>query len=349
MQHFKHSIIPLALCAIGSTALAQSGPSNITSGNDAVQMSISGRVDLGMFNKHVASATSNTSNANNESVDGDSTGRIKFSGTSTINEDINSFFDLEMRATMDNGTQDGVLFKDKAWVGLASKKYGALRLGRMSGPLTDVVVAGRYEAFGGDSYASNGTRQAGATDKWNNAVNLQSPSMGGVVVGLSHKKGEDNAENFRNGTGAYISYTGDLLGLAFGIQEEGESLTSDKQTTGFGANYKIGTATIMATWARTTRLNAADDGSRTVFTTGFKLPYGPGEVRVSYKNEDQNMAVSSDVDSEGWGVGYFWPLNKSTSINVSVRNDILKNYNANGSDKNTVQGTGYGVGLRMVF
>jgi len=40
---------------------------------------------------------------------------------------------IEMRFNADNGAQNdsAALFKDKAWVGLTSKKYGDLKLGRL--------------------------------------------------------------------------------------------------------------------------------------------------------------------------------------------------------------------------
>ncbi|MBT0571173.1 porin [Curvibacter sp. CHRR-16] len=353
MQHFKHSLIPLALCAVATAANAQS---NITTGNDAVQMSISGRIDLEMLNKYSLSTTNNTTGTQ-EAIDDGSTGRIKFSGTSKISDDLNSFFDLELRAKFDSGTQDDstALFKDKAWVGLNSVKYGTMRMGRMSGPLNDIVVAGRYEAFGGDSYASMGSRQASATDKWNNAFNYQTPVFDGFAAGFTFRKGESaTAANSAGFYGTYANPAGTGLGLSVGWQQEQDSVyttaMNDMETAGLGINYKFSNnVTIMSTWARTSRLGQNDNLSNTTFTAGAKVPYGPGEIRVSYENIDMSGAFSTEVDKELVSIGYHWPLNKSTSVNFSLKNEKNKNFNSDGSDKNTVQGTGYGVGLRMAF
>nr|CBA27038.1 hypothetical protein Csp_A00280 [Curvibacter putative symbiont of Hydra magnipapillata] len=166
-------------------------------------LKISGRLDVGLKSAIPSDLSKETTAS--EAVDEGSNARLNFSGSSDIDADLSSYFMIEMRFNADNGAQNdsAALFKDKAWVGLTSKKYGDLKLGRLHSPQYGVSTAGRYEAFSGDSYASMGTRGALAANQWNNAVYYTTPTTSGFNAGLTFSKGEKAAAN---GIGAHVAY-----------------------------------------------------------------------------------------------------------------------------------------------
>ena len=348
MKHLKVMLLPIALAAVSMTAMAQSN------------VKISGRVDLG-FGNVPSDLTKGTTKQSK--VDDSSTGRLNFSGVEQISADLSAFFALEMRFKADTGAQDdaNALFKDKAWVGLNSKQFGEVKLGRMSSPLDAVVIAGRYEAFGGDSYASMGSRGAAIAAKWNNAIYYTTPTYSGFNAGVAAQTSETyygSTATRASGQGFHIQYANGPFSTAFGYQKEQDTkYTTDgngMSTIGFGANYDFGVATLMTTYARSTDLGLYDGGKETVFTIGARIPMGPGQLRTSYRKiDDTNIASAtssaSDKDSTKYSVGYHYPLSKQTSINLSLAHEQKKTYNANGSIKTDYSGTGWEVALRKSF
>ncbi len=363
MQHFKSTLVPLALSTLVSAAFAQTAapapaappaaePIAVTS---SIPLKISGRVDIGL--KSAIPSDLSTGTNSSESVDEGSNARLNFSGSSNINADLSSFFMLEMRFSADTGATGSTdpLFKDKAWVGLASKKYGEVKLGRLHSPQYGVSTAGRYEAFVGDSYASNGTRGALAANQWNNAVYYTTPTAKGVNAGLIFSKGEKTAAN---GIGAHLAYTDGPASAAISVQQEQDKWDTTTQKTmdtlAMGAYYDFGIVRIGGTYARSSKANITSSGSQAVTTLGARVPYGPGEFRVSYRMIDETAKTSAadaskDVDSNRLGLGYAWLLDATTGVHFSLVRDTQIRFNANGSERRSDTGEGMEISLRKTF
>ena len=87
---------------------------------------------------------------------------------------------------------------------------------------------------------------------------------------------------------------------------------------------------------------------------GARIPAGPGEVRVSWRDtQDDNLNAandrSKDVDIRHLGLGYHHPLSKRTSVNATVSHDQRKTYSASGALLTDRSGPGFEVGLRVAF
>lgn len=361
MSPSKLILAPLALSALISNAFAQTAapvatpaavPVAVTS---TIPLKISGRVDVGLRSAIPSDLSKETTSS--EAVDEGSNARLNFSGSSSINDDLSSFFMLEMRFFADTGATASTdpLFKDKAWVGLASKKYGEVKLGRLHSPQYGVSTAGRYEAFVGDSYASNGTRGALAANQWNNAVYYTSPTANGFNAGLTFSKGEKTAAN---GIGAHLAYNDGPASAALGLQQEQDKWDTTTQKTmdtiSMGAYYDFGIVRVGATYARSSNANITGTGSQAVTTFGVRIPYGPGEIRASLRTIDESSRksatdASSDQDSLRIGLGYAWMLDATTGVHFSLVRDNQKRFNANGSEKSNLTGEGAEVSLRKTF
>lgn len=342
MKHLKVMLLPIALAAVSMTAMAQES-----------SVKISGRVDLGFGNMPSDLSKDTTKQTK---VDDSSTGRLNFSGVEEISADLSAFFALEMRFKADTGAQDGVLFKDKAWVGLNSKQFGQVKLGRMSSPLDAEVIAGRYEAFSGDSYASMGSRGAAMAAKWDNAIYYNTPTYSGFNAGVAAQTSEATTGTRASGQGFHVQYANGPFSTALGYQTEQDTkyttAGNSMSTVGFGANYDFGVATLMTTYARSSDLGQYDGGKETVFTIGARVPMGPGQFRTSYRKiDDTNVNGTNDAtkdkDSTRYSVGYYYPLSKLTSINLSLAREKVTTFTANSST--TRSGTGYEVALRKNF
>lgn len=360
MHPITTPLLPLVLCTLIGNAYAQSAPAPTAppaapAVTSTIPLKISGRLDVGLRSVIPSDLSKDTNSS--EAVDEGSNARLNFSGSSDINSDLSSYFMIEMRFNADNGAQNdsAALFKDKAWVGLNSKKYGDLKLGRLHSPQYGVATAGRYEAFGGDSYASMGSRGALAGNQWNNAVYYTTPTANGVNAGLIFSKGEKTAAN---GIGAHLAYNSGPASAALSFQQEQDKWDSTTQktmdTVAMGAYYDFGVVRVGATYARSTNANITSSGSQDVFTAGVRVPYGPGEIRASVRTIDEKSRksasdASSDVDSIRIGIGYAWMLDATTGVHFSLVRETQKRFNANGSDKSSASGEGAEISLRKTF
>lgn len=342
MKRLKLALIPVALAALATGALAQSS------------VTIGGRIDLGLINApdDLTKGTDSQLKLNESS-----NGRLNISGREDMGDGLTSFFMLEMRFNADTGAQTdaATLFKDKAWVGLAGKNWGEVKLGRLHSPQYGTGVAGRYEAFFGDSYASMGTRGAMSANQWNNAIYYTTPTFSGFNAGVIWQAGEALVAN---GVGGHLAYASGPLSVAFSYQKEQDKIATTAintmETKTLGAYYDFGVARLMTTYARTTGANITDTGEETVYTVGARIPMGPGELRVSYRKMDDTARksatdASSDQDSTRYAIGYAYFMSKQTSINLSLVRESQQRFNANGSTKTDFSGTGYEVALRKMF
>lgn len=344
MKQRNWAVVPgvlLAACLQAGGAQAQSS------------VAVYGRIDLGVRHGPMDLSKSEDSVSY---MDDSSRARLGFTGKEDLGNGNSAFFQLEHRFNGTDGNVDGpVYWKDKAWVGLANKSIGQVRLGRMSSPQDWKGVNGRFEAFGGDSYASNGSRGARSAAKWDHTVYYETPSLGGFSLGLAAAA---PAKDIKAARGFHLDYAGGPLTLATTYQTEQDPLSGASSSDGiktltFGGSYDLGFIKPLFTWARTDDLGASDSGRQTVVTLGARIPAGPGEVRVSYRRLKDDMANGSSraSDREGarLGLGYHYPLSKRTSVNLSLVRDQLKAFEADGTLKYKRAGTGYEVALRHNF
>ena len=323
--------LPLALGA-AVPALAQS-----TNGN-ASGVTVYGRVDLGMGRYAKDFKTSEDTMAMQQDS---STARLGFRGTEDLGDGLSAFFNLEHRFKADTGNQDGnLMWKDKAFVGLAHTTYGQLTLGRQSSPLDMRGVNGRFEAFGGDSLASNGGRGAKFVAKWDNAAYYQSPSFSGLAFGLAYAAKE--AALSKNLTGFQVDYESGPLVLSIGQQTDA-STTDDWKSLALAGTYNFGVAKVLMIWAKSTDVGTDNKGEQTALTLGVQIPAGPGQIRASYQRREDNPALGA-AEEKRLGVGYQYVLSKRSSVNLSL---VRHNYQK-GSVDNTVP-LQYEVALRHNF
>lgn len=321
--------LPLALTA-ALPALAQSS-------NGDRSLTVYGRVDLAMgkYAKDIKTSEDTQSEQRDSS-----TARLGFRATEKVKDGLTAFVQLEHRFKADTGAQDGTLmWKDKAFVGLTDTTYGEIRLGHQSSPLDMRGVNGRFEAFGGDSLASSGSRGAKFVAKWDNATYYQSPSFNGVAFGVAYAPKETTLS--KNLSGVQVDYESGPLVLSLGQQTDADA-KDDWTSLALAGSYDFKVAKVMAVWAKSSDVNTDDKGEQTVMTLGVQIPAGPGQIRTSYQQREDNDALGGAEETR-LGMGYQYQLSKTSSVNFSL---LRHNYKKAKVDNTPMQ---YEVALRHNF
>ncbi|APW37807.1 hypothetical protein RD110_11860 [Rhodoferax koreense] len=342
MKRLKTAFLPASAVLLATSALAQSS------------LTLSGRVDLGLL--HAPTDLAKGTDSSNQVAES-SNGRLNLSGREDLGSGLSAFFMMEARFNADTGaiTDQAAFFKDKSWVGLASKDWGEVKMGRLHSPQYGIGTAGRYEAFIGDSYASMGTRGARSANQWNNSVYYTTPTVGGFHAGVIKRFGEGVSAN---GVGGHLVYADGPLSLAYSYQKEQDTtiptIFSAIKTHTLGGFYDFGVVKFVGTYARSSGVNTAHTGSEVVWTAGARVPLGPGEFRTSYRvmddtNRKATGDASGDQDSRRFSVGYAWYLSKLTSINLSLVRERQKRYSASGATTVDNAGNGAEAALRVMF
>jgi predicted porin len=142
------------------------------------------------------------------------------SGTEDLEGGSAAFFALEQGLDLMHGTGNagnGVVFGRKSYVGLQTRDYGAIRLGR------DLSL-GNYQwdmdPMMQELYSSTALMRWRNSLVINNAIGYQSPTFRGVDIYLQHSPGEGAGGYNRGVTGAYgrtdsvqLTYTNPMLEL----------------------------------------------------------------------------------------------------------------------------------------
>ena len=279
--------------------------------------------------------------------------RFGFRMKEELGDGLSAFVRLESSFRMDTGAQrDPARFwDDKAWVGLASLRYGTLIAGRIRTPIDDMVSGTRFEAFGGYSLASSLSRTGKASDAWDNAVYYTSPNLDGLKAGIGMRAGEGT---LRRSWGAHVEYASGPIDIVASYQVDGESLVSDRRSYNLSATYVLGFAKLFGTYVRTVDIGDHDAGRAYAATCGIQIPLRIGQLRASARRSPNTFANgvndrAGDIDTTHLGIGYHYPLSKSTSINASLVRQTRKTYDAGGTALTRRRGSGYDIGIRHYF
>ena len=227
-----------------------------------------------------------------------------------------------------------VLFRD-AYVGLKDKKYGQLRLGRLTtgykssytkiDPWTDHILQARQSGQQGASNLNS--------NYFNNAIDYTSPKLNGVQLNAFYSFLEDNSSLRLHNSGKLVSYIGgDAYGLGVKYFLGGLRLTADvidinADTTGsltngmakkIGAQYKFKNGlSVAGHYEDVTELKLGTNiwgiasykvGKNGLLTAG----YGTNTGDVS----DNVYTSSTKGDADTWNIGGKYKLTKKSSLIV---------------------------------
>ena len=267
----KKSLI--ALAALATVATAAQAQSSVT---------IYGVLDSGITRVSNVGATAPASNTG--LTDGGlSTPRWGFRGAEDLGGGLKAGFVLESEFKMDSGAATSTLFNRASYVNLAQDGIGSIQLGHMN--RQDYNMSAKYDTFGGNNIggwiASNtGTVDLNVAVRVDNAVQLQTASLGGLVLTYQHAYGEVPGEYSR------------------------------KAVDVFGGEYTSGPFAVAATYSET----AADTTAalKTKNTSIYaKYDFKVVDLRFGYAKKETE---GSSHEPSGYFIGAKAPITKQVNI-----------------------------------
>jgi predicted porin len=260
-------------------------------------------------------------------------------GSEDLGGGLKAIFTLENGFNSGNGTlgQGGALFGRQAYVGLAKDGIGSLTLGRQYSFSTD-YLGGSY-ANGGQTVAGNYAFHINDVDQLtssriNNAIKFSSANFAGLtfggLYGFSNQAGAFAGAPGTTGSSAAYSFGVNYANGPFGIGAAytdirfpgsaspafsttlanasaltGTSVAKDLATTGVGARYAIGPATLWALWTHTnieqltghmTTFNAYEAGGKYLFTPALTGALGYTYMQAKDQTNGHWNQIDASVD-----------------------------------------------------
>lgn len=262
--------------------------------------------------------------------------RFGFRGTESINDDLSVIFTLEggFDVTTGESMQGKRLFGRQSFVGLKSKSYGTLTIGRQQGlgyrfGEFDAMMIAPGSVMGsvtGEAPRSWMYNPLGDPARMDNAILYISPKYKDFEFGYQHGfRGKDPAPGVRNKSYdlASLSYGDGALRVAYGFGSsstiEGDSPSARRQTEhALGVRYKFSWATLLGSYQ--IRKTKGYSGTDHAWQLGAQVPVSDsGSVHLSYGGTSNDTPYSSapDTDDYGirtWAVGYVHNLSNRTKL-----------------------------------
>lgn len=274
------------------------------------------------------------------------TSYVGFRGGEDLGGGLSAVFKLEQFLRADTGDQGrftgDAMWSRNAYVGLSSKDYGTITLGRNTTPLFVATLS--FNAFG-DSfgyspsirhYFTSGT--VTGDSGWSDSVLYNSPSFGGFKFGLAAATKESAGGTSNGGNWSVdLGYSGGPLAAALVVQDvkkDGTTPLADTRTWQLSGSYDFGVAKTFAqvgkvdnrTTAMTWRLSSI----------GARVPVGAGAVLAQWGR----LAPETGAGRNTLSLGYSHSLSKRTELYVVGMRDKLDGLSA---------GSSYSVGVRHRF
>ncbi len=275
----KKTLIALAvLGAAAGTAYAQS---NVT---------IYGVVDTG-YVKTTGVDTQMDENVNS---------RIGFKGVEDLGDGLKATFQLEKRMDVAKGTMKGVEWEGNSNVGLKHDDWGAIRLGRMNGILTENIRKFdpffQYGVAGMIDSTQRGVRRS-------NMLRYDSPDWAGFSFSAAYELGRNMNERSRDIDGKYVRHSA--------WDDDGHSNGYDNDGYQIGLNYKYGG------FAATADYQVLADSNRS-HIWGVGLSYSWDTVKIE--------AAYQDTMDKGMWLDKFGADQTTGKYNGALKGEVYDNH-----------------------
>lgn len=305
---------PPAGMASGETGVSFKQGEGLSLKGSAGYVSLYGLVDVSYV--HANNANSQGNNVTSPRVAWFSGNRWGLTGSHNLGETgLNVIFRLESEFESQTGSMDtdNVLFNRDAWVGVQSKEWGKLTLGRQNALARDPIASGIY----GDPYGSAApTLEEGGYTNNNNFKQMvfYAGSATGTRVnnGIVWKKAFDNGiyagaqyqfggvpGSFATGSSESVSlaYKGGKFNVAGFVTSANVAGRRDRSYS-LGGNYQIGQVRVNAgAFHYTGNQGVLDNRSDNAYTVSAKwTPSGPMDYAIGYQVMKANHAA---LDASG--------------------------------------------------
>ena len=295
----------LLACALAAPAVAAQAQSNEQS-----NVQIYGLFDLGIV-KRSNGFTGIERGSNN---------RLGFRGTEDLGNGLSATFHLQTRFKTDTGEQERptIFWQGESTVGLTSKTWGALRLGRATTPMNqknwkfEPWESSGFNAslnafqLGNFTFSADGTNDAAigsANFIRTQGVFYNSPTLGDFSLAVAGQVEKEAGARSRN-RGFSLNYDSGPVALMLAGEQN-----TDRDRIGFvAAAYTIGPARVMGSFSRIDHREREDESS---YVVGATYDLGPGLLRAGFGRD-------IDLDVSRISTGYVHPLSKRTKLYLDL-------------------------------
>lgn len=331
----KKSILALALLgAFSGAAMAQSS------------VTIYGIVDAGIAYKDAGAGkvTSLDSGLN-------STSRLGFKGTEALSGGLKANFNLELKLSTDNGSNDTNLFARGAWVGFSGDDFGQVNFGRHKA-LTYIYGAA-IDPFM-DGLLGKTDLMFKINNVRDNSVTYISNSMSGFSVagqyGFGEKAGNATANRVTSIAASYVN--GPINANV--VWDDVKDTNGNRAVAGgkllAGVSYDFGGFKLHGMYEEnkgSVSLTNLAETKEQLYVIGATIKDGNNTFMTSYTDSKVKTAVSSD--SNRFALGYTYDLSKRTNLYTSVARVSNESKVKTLADVNGATARLFNVGIRHKF
>ena len=235
-------------------------------GSAMADVTIYGRVDLGLMANQNTYVSDTVPNVKYDSVTMDSgnfsASRIGFKGSEKLGDDLTVGFVYETGLAADNGNADKTFNNRESQV-YVKGSFGTLAAGYMGTIMSDAGSYGFASAamnpIGTGAVDFQGTGLFARADaRWSNMVLYQTPVMGGAQVSVQYGMGNDAENessndryyaagvNYKNGALQLVAVAEYLNEQSYHGTEVGVTEQDDMMSINVGGNYDFGVAKVYA-------------------------------------------------------------------------------------------------------
>ncbi|MDB5763792.1 MAG: porin [Herminiimonas sp.] len=337
----KKSLLALAL--LSAFAGAASAQTNVT---------VYGVVDAGItreFGTPMGGVAGSTTKLTSGAQSGS---RLGFKGTEDLGGGLSANFVLENGFLEDTGGlgQGGLLFGRQAYVGLASKSWGAVNVGRQYTPTW--LLLDSIDPFGsGTAGVAYNFMGMGTTIRMNNAVQYSAPNLSGfnadVIYGFGEVAG-NSAANRQMGLSTRYANGPLNVGLAY-LNTNNITDSNKSKLTLLGGTYDFGVAKAHLGYG----LEKDDSGvlDQRDLLVGVSLPVSAsGSVMASYIRKDDKSALNMDANQ--LALGYNYALSPRTNLYTAIARIDNKNgaaYTVGNASETGTTDKAFNIGIRHKF
>lgn len=262
--------------------------------------------------------------------------RFGVRGQEDLGDGLYALFLLESGINLDDGTNgQNAFWGRQAYVGLRSKAWGQLTLGRQysglysvvtdfsefsnvsAGPSTAVIGGfGGYEPVRGAADSATGN---GGPSRVNNSIRYESPEWaglrGGVLAGLGEASGSTRDNRLLEAWGHYTN--GPVTLMASFLDDKGGTVNASaaRRTVSIGATYTYGNIRAVGGYLDVDDRSAANqDGSG--WWLGADYSFGPQRVKAQYVQSKPKYLA--DAMTQAFGLGWEYMLSKRATLYASL-------------------------------
>jgi len=255
--------------------------------------------------------------------------RLGVSGREQIGADTAAIFTLEAGVENDTGrSEEGRLFGRQAYVGLDSRQWGMLTLGRQYN-LQYEALADVADPFHAGLAGASTNLMGYTTKRYDNSVRYSTPALRGVTASAIYSVGESAFSTSTNRAyGASIGFAGDTVNIRVAYQRKNNPITAEGSTQPVdlsarnglvAANVILGPATVYAAFGMNRGVGSSPwdpanpygalvlsspSHKSNDYLAGISLPRGNVTYMLSFIHKDDRTLANMDADQAAIGMTY---------------------------------------------